>query len=78
MVEPHAAFDVLEADVGRQPVLIARPFAEESFEQIVADLSMTLEGRIPAWSIAWLTILAVGRSCVPFGYALESRALSRA
>ena len=42
VIEPHAAFDVLETNVGRQPILVARPLADESFEEIVADLSMPL------------------------------------
>ena len=42
MVEPHPALDVCQADVGRQPILVAGAFADEVFEEIVADFAVPL------------------------------------
>ena len=76
VIEPHPAFDVLEASVSRQPILIARPLADDLFEQIVADLTMPLGGP-NSRLVHGLAYHSRRRPVMdPFRLALQTRALT--
>ena len=76
MIEPHAPFNGIETNVGRQPILITRPLTDELFEEIIAHLAMALGGTNPRLIHRLADHLGRRPVVRPLRWALEPRAFA--